>query len=108
MRDFLEYVEKNKEDSPNSLDFYMEGFSTDISKIEGISAEKTFILGFLAGKGISITENRDKIINLLSNKEITSLTESIASLKLEDMNVKDLRTSLNSALATLRIMLKEK
>jgi hypothetical protein len=109
MRDFLEYVERSKENSPNTLDFYIEGFSSDLSKIEGVDPTKTFILGYLAGKGVDIIkENHEKIMDLLTDKEIISFTEAIAELKTDDnTNIKDLRTSLSSILASFRNALKE-
>jgi hypothetical protein len=107
MRDFLEYVEKSKEDSTNSLDFYMEGFLSDISKLDGVDPEKTFIIGFLAGKGININNNRQQIMNLLSNEEILSPTEAISAIKDDNMTIKDLRTALSSSLTSLRTILKE-
>ena len=108
MRDFLDYVERSKEDSPNSLDFYMEGFFSDMSKMDEMDPRKTFVLGFLAGKGIDIKANREKIISLLSEKEINSASEAIMNLKLEDeLEIADLRKSLSVVLASLRNILKE-
>lgn len=108
MRDFLEYVERSKEDSPAVVDFYMEGFLSDVSKMEGMDPVKTFILGFLTGKGIDIKANREHIMKLLSDKEVMSATQAVSSIKnLENMDVKELRGSLNSTLASLRSILKE-
>lgn len=111
MRDFLEYVEKSKEDSPTTIDFYMEGFFSDMSKMNGMDPKKTFIIGFLAGKGIDIKSNRQKIMDLISDKdiEITSASEAITNLKLEDQgfDVTELRKSLANVLASLRNLLKD-
>ena len=118
MRDFLEYVEKNKEDSPNSLDFYMEGFSADLLKMEGLDPIKAFILGFIAGKGIDIKDNRDQIIKLLEKNEIQSTSQAISNLKISDEEsdkesdkgsyLKDLITSLAKALTSFRTIFKNK
>jgi hypothetical protein len=110
MRDFLEYVEKNKEDSPNSLDFYMEGFSADLLKMEGMDPIKAFILGFIAGKGIDISQNKDQLIKLLEKNKIQSTSQAISNLKTSDegSDLKDLRTSLAKALTSFRTIFKNK
>lgn len=115
MRDFLEYVEKMKEDSPASLEFYLEGFSQDIELLSetGIDPVKSFVLGFLSGKGINLTENRDKILKLLmSDQGIKSVGQSISSgLSLDKNNantdVVKLRKDLASTLIELRKILKD-
>ena len=109
MRDFLEYVERSKEDSPNSLDFYMEGFLSDISKMEGSNPVHTFILGFIAGKGIDIKANSQYIMKLINGDQgITSASQAVSNIRdLEGEEAKDLRSSLASVLATLRTIVKD-
>jgi len=108
MRDFLEYVQRSKEDAPNTVDFYMEGFSSDLQKIEGVNPEKTFILGFLIGEGIDIKENED-VINKLLFEGDSLPSEIINELKTNDeISFKNLKTSLNSALVNLKNVLKLK
>jgi len=108
MRDFLEYVQKSKEDAPNTVDFYMEGFSNDLQKIEGVNPEKAFILGFLIGEGINIKENEEVINKLLFESESLP-SEIISDLKINDDNsFKNLKTSLNSALVNLKNVIKMK
>ena len=122
MRDFLEYVEKMKDESPTSLEFYLEGFAQDIMHLSksGIDPVKSFILGFLSGKGINLTENRDKILNLLMNdQDIKNVGQSISSglslekpkkgslLDQENVNLNSLRKDLASVLVELRKILKD-
>lgn len=111
MRDFLEYVERSKEDSPNSLDFYMEGFAADLKELDGLDPAKTFIIGFLVGSGIDIAQNKSKIIGLLNQKEeIKSITDAITTLNLDEdkggVTITSLRKALTDDLVQLRAVLK--
>lgn len=110
MRDFLEYVEKSKEDSIIPLDYYMEGFSADLLKMEGMDPTKAFILGFLAGKGINISQNKDQLVKLLEKEKIESAAQAISNIKTdnETSDLKDLRTSLAKALMAFRTIFKNK
>jgi len=109
MRDFLDYVERSKEDSPNSLDFYMEGFLSDISKMEGANPVHAFILGFIAGKGVNLSANSQYVMKLITGDQgITSASQAVANIRdLEGEEAKDLRASLASTLSILRTIVKD-
>ena len=94
----------------NSLDYYMEGFSADLLKMEGMDPIKAFILGFLAGKGINISQNKDQLIKLLEKDKIQSTSQAISNIKTSDegFDLKDLRTSLGKALTSFRTIFKNK
>jgi uncharacterized ubiquitin-like protein YukD len=110
MRDFSQYIKKSKEDNINHIDYYMEGFSSDLLKMEGMDPVKAFILGFLAGKDINISKNKEQLSKLLEKDKIESTTQAISNFTIEgkEYDLKALRTSLAKALVAFRTIFKHK
>ena len=86
MRNFFEYVEKGKEETAgfDSVDVLFEGFSQDLMRMEDLSAKHAFIVGFLTGSGIDIKDNKIQIKRILDNEEITTVSDILKNLHLND------------------------
>lgn len=75
MRDFLDYIQKSKDTSPTSIDFYIESLAQSIKPLQelGLDSVKMLVLGYMIGKNIDIKSNAGQIKRLLnSNVDMNS------------------------------------
>lgn len=109
MRNFFEYVEKGKEEivGVDSTDVLLEGFKEDLMRIENLDSIKAFIIGFLAGSGVNIKENKTNIETILKKSEILSISEVLKALKVEEgKDITSIKKSLLKGLTQLKPIIK--
>lgn len=109
MRNFFEYVEKGKEEiiGVDSTDVLLEGFKEDLMRTENLDAIKAFIIGFLAGSGVDIKQNKTHIETLLNKSEFSNVGEILKELKIPDgKDLTSIKKLLGKSLNQLRPIIK--